>query len=174
MNDFFRYTWGPQNNSAKDYIDAWRHIHDLFIKLGANNIVWLWSPHPAYEFKTFYPGDNYVDFVGVGVLNYGTVAVWSKWWSFKEIFGNHYGQLAVFNKPIVITEFGSLVAGGDRAKWYANSLDSLPQKYPLVKSIILFHFSKDNTTTQQTLNWDIIDDHDVTTAIVNELSKWKQ
>jgi len=98
MNDFFRYPWGPQNNSPKDFIMAWRHVHDLFAKEGVNNIIWVWSPHPAYEFKTFYPGDAYVDYVGVGVLNYGTIAPWSKWWSFKEIFGNHYELLTSYKK----------------------------------------------------------------------------
>ncbi len=174
MNDFFRYPWGPQNNSPKDFIMAWRHVHDLFVKEGVNNVVWIWSPHPAYEFKTFYPGDAYVDYVGVGVLNYGTIAPWSKWWSFKEIFGNHYELLASFKKPILITEFGSLIVGGNRAAWYADALDSLPQKYPMVKAIIFFHFSKDNTTTQQVLNWYIKDDREVTGAIIKAINGWKQ
>ena len=158
MNDAYRYPWGPQNNTAQDFIAAWQHVHDIFVKEGAKNVLWVWSPHPAYDFKDYYPGDKYVDHVGVGILNYGVVAAWSRWWAFKDIFGNHYPQLAAYNKPIMITEFGSLAVGGNRARWYADALDSMPQKYPLVKSILFFHFSKDNTTTQQTLNWYIKDD----------------
>jgi hypothetical protein len=171
MNDTYHYPWGPQNNSAKDFIAAYQHVHDLFTKQGADKVIWIWSPHPAYEFKSFYPGDTYVDYVGVGALNYGSSAVWSKWWTFKEIFGNYYNQLASYNKPVMITEFGSLAKGGNRAKWYADALDSLPQLYPLVKSIIFFHFSNDNTT-QQSLNWTIVNDHAVTGVIAGEFNKW--
>jgi glycosyl hydrolase family 26 len=174
MNDGYRYPWGPQNNTAPDFIAAWQHVHDVFLKEGAKNIIWIWSPHPAYEFKDFYPGDAYVDYVGAGVLNYGSIAVWSKWWSFKEIFGTYYPQLASYNKPIMITEFGSLNVGGNRSKWFAAALDSLPQHYPLIKSILFFHFSKDNTTTQQTLNWYFKGDRAVTGTIAKEITKWKQ
>ena len=173
MNDGYRYPWGPHNNAPQDFIAAWQHVHDVFLKQGAKNIIWLWSPHPAYTFKEFYPGDAYVDYVGAGTLNYGTIAKWSQWWSFKEIFGTYYEQLASYKKPIMLTEFGSLAVGGNRAKWYAEALDSLPQKYPMVKSILFFHFSKDNTTTQQTLNWYIVDDHPVIRTIVKEVGKWK-
>jgi glycosyl hydrolase family 26 len=173
MNDGYRYPWGPHNNTPQDFIAAWQHVHDVFIKEGAKNIIWMWSPHPAYAFKEFYPGSEYVDYVGVGALNYGTIAKWSQWWSFKEIFGNYYDSLASYKKPIIITEFGCLAVGGNRAKWFADALDSLPRKYPMVKSILFFHYSKDNTTTQQTLNWYFKDDHPVTKAIIREVGKWK-
>ncbi|MDB5282217.1 MAG: hypothetical protein JWO06_1292 [Bacteroidota bacterium] len=168
MNDPYRYPWGPQNNSAKEFIAAWRHIHDVFIKEGATNVIWTWSPHPAYGFfKEFYPGANYVDYVGVGTLNYGTVASWSKWWSFKEIFGNYYNALAAFNKPIIITEFGCLNVGGSRSEWFADALDSLPEKYPAVRSIVFFHYNDDKTTTQQAINWYIKED----TATIHAIRK---
>mgnify|MGYP002335966708 CR=1 FL=1 len=173
MNDPYRYPWGPHNNTAKDFISAWRHIHKVFKKEGANKIIWVWSPHPAYGFfDAFYPGNNYVDYVGVGILNYGTVANWSKWWSFGEIFGKHYSELAAFNKPIMITELGCLNIGGKRNLWFEEALHQLPQKYPLVKSILFFHFSDDNTTTQQTLNWYFINDTATVKSIITEVRNW--
>lgn len=173
MNDGYRYPWGPQNNTPEDFIAGWQHVHDIFVKQGAKNVIWIWAPHPAYEFKEFYPGPAYVDYVGVGVLNYGTVAAWSKWYSFKETFGKTYKQLVVYKKPIMITEFGSLAVGGNRAKWYAAALDSLPQRYPMVKSLLFFHYSKDNTTTQQTLNWYIKNDTAITHAVAGLINKWQ-
>ena len=149
----------PSGTDPADFIAAWKHIRYVFEKEGAKNIIWVWSPHPAYgQFKTYYPGAAYVDFVGSGTLNYGTAATWSKWWTFDEIFGNHYEPLAAFNKPIMISEFGSLAVGGDRAQWYGNAMDSLSIKYPLVKSLLFFHFSDDRTTTQQSLDWRVIND----------------
>lgn len=175
MNDPYRYPWGPQNNSAKDFVAAWQHVYTLFKKEGAHKVVWVWSPHPAYGyFDAFYPGSKYVDYIGIGVLNYGTVASWSKWWTFGEIFGKHYSELAIYNKPIMITEFGSLTAGGKREQWFAEALHQLPQKYPLIKSILFFHFSEDKTTTQQVINWYFINDARSVNAIKSEIKAWKE
>lgn len=173
MNDPYRYPWGPQNNKPDDFIAAWKHIRAIFDSVGATNVIWIWSPHPAYGYyEYFYPGDDMVDYVGVTTLNYGVVANWSQWWTFEEIAGNYYDQLAQFNKPIMISEFGSLAVGGSRSDWYADALRDIPVRYPLVKSVVFFHFSSDNTTTEQTLNWYFIDDSATTQAIIRELSLW--
>ena len=76
------------------------------------------------------PGDDYVDWVATGALNYGTVAYWSQWWSFDEIFGKHYDFLLGLGKPIMIAEFGTLAVGGEQAEWYRSALTGLNQRYP--------------------------------------------
>ena len=173
MNDPYRYPWGPQNNSAKDFIAAWRHIHNVFKQAGATNVIWVWSPHPAYGFfDAFYPGSAYVDYIGIGTLNYGTVASWSKWWTFQEIFGNHYKEMTGFKKPVMITEFGCLAVGGSRSQWFNDALASLPKDYPLVKSVVFFHFSEDKTTTQQPINWYIKKDSATMKAIRQQITAW--
>lgn len=175
MNDPYRYPWGPQNNTPQDFIQAWKHIRVIFDSVNAEKVIWIWSPHPAYGwYDAFYPGDDQVDYVGVTALNYGAVANWSRWWTFDEIAGIYYDQLAAFNKPIMISEFGSLAVGGNRSAWYADALRDIPEKYPLVKSVIFFHFSSDNTTTEQTLNWYFIDDTATTRAISKEISRWPE
>jgi len=173
MNDPYRYPWGPQNNAPKDFVSAWKHIHDYFKKAGVNNVIWVWAPHPAYgSFQEYYPGSEYVDFVGIGTLNYGPVVNWGKWWSFAEIFGNHYEALASFKKPIILTEFASLGYGGDRTKWYSDAFTDIPVKYPLVKAVLFFHFDSDKTTTRQVLNWTIINDKKVINTIKENVKKW--
>ena len=173
MNDPYRYPWGPQNNTPKDFVAAWIHVHKLFEAEGAKNVIWIWSPHPAYGyFDSFYPGNDFVDYVSVGTLNYGTVASWSQWWSFKEIFGSHYKELSAFNKPIMIAEFGSLAVGGSRSEWFKEALDSLPTNYPAIKSILFFHVSDDKTTTQQSLSWYLKYDTLCTHTITKQIKKW--
>lgn len=166
MNDPYRYPWGPQNNHPNDFIEAWRHVVDQFKAVGATNVIWIWSPHLAYgDYDLYYPGDEYVDWVGVGALNYGTVASWSNWYTFKEIFGKHYEEMSKYNRPIMISEFGSLATGGDREKWYKDALTSLDVKYPLVKSVVFFHVASDATTTDKALNWYIKYDPDIVRTV---------
>ena len=49
MNDPYRYPWGPQNNTNLEFIAAWKHVHDVFKQVNANNVIWVWAPHPAYK-----------------------------------------------------------------------------------------------------------------------------
>jgi hypothetical protein len=173
MNDPYRYPWGPQNNDPAEFVAAFKHIKDVFESVGASNIIWVWSPHLSYgKFQEYYPGTDYVDVVATGALNYGTSTSWSDWWTFEEIFGNFYNQLAAFYKPIMIAEFGCLKPGGSRAKWFADTFEDFNTKYPFVNAILFFHYSSDGTITYKNVSWYIKDDHEVTTAIKESLKKW--
>lgn len=168
MNDPYRYPWGPQNNDITDFVNAWKYVHRFFEKEGVNNVIWVWSPHIAYKpYSTYYPGDEFVDWVGVGVLNYGTVAPWSNWWSFHQIFGNNYIDLIQFHEPLMIAEFGSLAVGGNRAHWFESAFKNMDQHYPKVKSIVFFNSDADNTTTSKSLDWSLEGD----TATVKAVKK---
>jgi hypothetical protein len=66
------YPWGRgrNGNTDADYVAAYRHVHDVLIGGGADDTVFLWSPNvidfdPAQDLGTLYPGDGYVDWVGL-------------------------------------------------------------------------------------------------------------
>jgi beta-mannanase len=172
MNDPYRYPWGQQNNAPEDYIDAWRYVVQRFRQVGATNVIWIWSPHPAYPFDLFYPGDEYVDWTALTALNYGTVATWSQWWSFNDIIGKAYKKIAVYGKPVMLAEFGSLEVGGNRSLWYKDALGSLPQKYPAVRALVFFHASNDLSTTYKALDWSFEHDKKVLDSAKAALAKW--
>ena len=175
MNDGYRYPWGPQNNRREDYIAAWRRVVERFRAAGANNVVWVWSPHIAYEhWERYYPGDAYVDWVATGVLNYGPIAQWSQWWTFEEIFGAKYPAMAAFGKPIMIAEFGTLAVGGNRSEWYRHALRGMPDRYPQVKALLFFHLGGDQSVTYQKIDWTVTDDSAVVGTIRRALATWEQ
>lgn len=174
MNDPYRYPWGPQNNSPEDFIAAWQHVVARFKAQGAYKVLWLWSPHPAYPpYDIYYPGDEYVDWIGISVLNYGTVAPWSQWWSFDEVVEKFYAAVDPHQKPMMLTEFGSLAVGGDRSVWLSDALKSLPGDYPLIKSVVFFHTSDDATTTYKSLDWSFRTDKKVTDALKESFASWE-
>ncbi|UOQ96179.1 hypothetical protein MUN81_13035 [Hymenobacter sp. 5317J-9] len=173
MNDPYRYPWGPQNNKPADFIAAWRHVVTRFRLQGATNASWVWSPHPAYTtYREFYPGAAYVNWVGITTLNYGTVAPWSKWYTFDEIFGKAYAEFSLYGKPLMISEIGSLGVGGNKAQWFKDALASMPFKYPAVKAVVLFNNSNDVSTTYKALDWSITFDKPVLTAIREAVGGW--
>lgn len=173
MNDPYRYPWGQQNNTPEDYIAAWRHVINRFKAVGATNAVWIWSPHPAYTYTEFYPGHEYVHWIGITALNYGTVATWSQWWSFSDVINKSYADLSLYGKPLMMTEFGSLAVGGDRAMWYKDALAALPSKYPSVKAVVFFHAGNDLTTTYKALDWTFENDEKVLLAVKQAVLSWR-
>lgn len=175
MNDPYRYPWGPQNNGPEEFIGAWRHVVNRFRAAGADNVIWVWSPHIAYEgYWQFYPGDDVVDWIATGVLNYGNVAYWSRWWSFEEIFGRKYTELTAVGKPIMIAELGTLAVGGDAAQWYRAALTDLPAWLPRVRALLFFHVRGDATVTYQSLDWTFTDDSTTTTAVREAIAPWSR
>jgi hypothetical protein len=173
MNDAYRYPWGPHNNRAEEYVAAFRYVVGKARQIGATNILWVWSPHIAYDdFDYYYPGDDVVDWIGATVLNYGNVAYWSEWWTFDDIFTRKYDRLAARQKPIMLAETGSLMAGGERAPWFEQALTRLPKRLPHVKAVVFFHNRADATITYQALNWAFDDDGEVIAAIRRSLQTW--
>ena len=174
MNDPYRYPWGPQNNTKEEFIAAWQHVGERFRRAGAHNVLWIWAPHVAYEYwELYYPGSEYVDWVSTGALNFGTVAHWSQWWTFHELFGMKYEILASFGKPVMIDEFGSLAVGGDRTAWYRDALADLPAKYPAVKALLFFHAREDQTVTYQKVDWSIASDPALADTIATAVRSWR-
>lgn len=159
MNDPYRYPWGPQNgNRPEDFIAAWKHVHLIFQKMSATNVLWVWSPHVSMPwFEYYYPGRQYVDWIGVGVLNYGNVASWSRWWTFHQILEKAYPTLLRMEKPVMICEFGTLARGGDMAEWYRQAFYHINHTYRRgVKAVIFFNQPRDITISPAfPLNWSL-------------------
>ena len=102
------YPWGTRTTAAVDFVRAWRHVHDVFLDVGATNVIWVWSPNvinpvPQVPLQPLYPGDSYVDWIGV--VGYYTDSGAS---TFSALFGPTTAALRRFTrKPILIAETAS-------------------------------------------------------------------
>jgi beta-mannanase len=118
-------------NSPGDYVKAWRHVHDIFTRVGATNVSWLWSPNIVAvntnyaDLASVYPGDAYVDWTGVDGYNWGTSDPDFDWQSFADVFGDIYPKLAAKGKPIIIGEMASDEVGGSKAQWIDDIIPTL-------------------------------------------------
>jgi hypothetical protein len=138
-------------NNAPLYVSAYRHIHDLFMAAGANNVVWAWCPNvtdtPGGNRTTmdYYPGDAYVDWTGVDGYNWGTKNGTANggWQSFQQVFQDIYPLLAAKKKPILIGEMASAEVGGDKAKWIDGVIPTLRTSFPLIKGVVWFDINKE-------------------------------
>ncbi|HEX6555930.1 MAG TPA: glycosyl hydrolase [Ktedonobacteraceae bacterium] len=146
--NWFPWSPGINGNSLAEYVVAWRHVVNIFREEGATNVQWVWSPNVTYPgitpFARLYPGDNYVDWVGLDGYN-GGPALSQPWQSFSQIFLPSYEMLVTMtNRPMMIAETASAEIGGNKAAWIKQSLlVDLPSEFPRIRAVIWFNENKE-------------------------------
>ena len=130
-------------NSAAKLVQAWRHTHDVVATSGATNITWGWAvnqePNPdtaANDIANYYPGDAYVDIVGVDGFNFD-----SPWQTFDTVFARMLGRLQAYHKPIYVFSIAS-AEGPGKAAWITDALAVQMQKYG-IKAWVWFNANKE-------------------------------
>ncbi len=147
------YPWCIVNNGRdpKKYVSAFRRVRNIFKNEGAANAKFVWCPMndswPKEKWNDMhlaYPGDDYVDWIGLDGYNWGTSQPWSQWQTFKELFRDVARQMwrKYPTKPVMIAEFGCSEKGGDKAAWIADILPEL-KKMPYIKSVNWFDEKKE-------------------------------
>src|SRR5919201_465436 len=118
-------------NGPSKFIAAWQRIRRIFDAAGAQNAVWVWCPNATNNpdvswnsWRNYYPGDKFVDWVGLDGYNWGTTQSWSRWQSFADIVRPIYRDYGR-KKPIMIAETASAETGGDKAAWIRSLGDGL-------------------------------------------------
>jgi beta-mannanase len=142
------YAWGGQPSA---YVKAWRHIVSVFRHEGASNVKWVWSPnvdHGAYPFRRYFPGDRWVDYVGLDGYNWGTAGVGiNRWQTLSQVFSSSYKTLTrMSTKPVIFAETSSSEIGGDKGSWIRNGfMRSIPRRFPRLRAVIWFdrHMEQD-------------------------------
>jgi hypothetical protein len=134
-------------NSARDFRLAWRRVHDLFAQVGASNVAWVWSPNVltpgSPPLASLYPGDRYVDWIGIDGYNWGTSQRRSHWQSFAQVFGPTLQAVrALTKKPLMLTEIGSSESGGSKAAWIRDFFVQL-RRNPDILAFVWFDFDKE-------------------------------
>ncbi|MBO9572586.1 MAG: glycosyltransferase, partial [Chitinophagaceae bacterium] len=68
-----RYPWSFKNdNKPSSFIAAWRYLHKKFDEANAKKLIWIWNPWKADSIEKFFPGESYVDWLGVNILDYSS------------------------------------------------------------------------------------------------------
>jgi beta-mannanase len=153
------YPWGIANNNNDPalYIKAYRHVHDLVVSAGATNVQWIWcfntdsSPDAAYNDPAqSYPGDAYVDWVGIDGYNWGLDPSWDPtgdhWRTFDSVFSNAYAKARTIaaKRPVLVGEVASSEDGGNKAQWINDMSTALQSgRYPDLKLITYFDQDKE-------------------------------
>ncbi len=147
--NWFPWSEGVNGNQPGEYVQAWRHVHDIFKEVGADNVTWVWCPNvvgpDTIPLDGLYPGDDYVDWVCMDGYNTGRHPSRSgRWQTFEELFTKTYYALQTIapNKPIMIGEMASTEVGGSKADWITDAFARvLPQYFPKIKAVVWFNWN---------------------------------
>ncbi|HEY4198121.1 MAG TPA: glycosyltransferase [Mucilaginibacter sp.] len=138
------YPWSATGgNTPGDYKAAWHKVGDLFAEEGVNNVTWVWNPWNAATMATYYPGDAYVDWIGVTCLNYGGASWDGRWHSFESIYNPYRTELLALHKPVMLAEFGSTNYGGSSTEWLTHAMQAIHDQYTEIRSFVFFNSDKD-------------------------------
>ncbi|HEX4000433.1 MAG TPA: glycosyl hydrolase [Pirellulales bacterium] len=167
------YPWGVafekdgrrhNGNTPVDYVTMWRHVRGIFKEAGANNVTWVWSPNILFinqnnsqeqakaDYAALYPGDDFVDWIGLDGYNNGLKA---KWKTFAELYEPSYRAINMISgKPLMIAEFGCsekrAPTGTSKAAWIAKAYADIPLQFPRVRLVNWFNRDK---TKQGETDW---------------------
>ena len=146
-------------------------------------MIFLWNPNeksfPDFSYNNYlcyYPGNEYVDVVGLTAYNTGNYYRGEKWRSFSEAYDHFYFDYAErFKHPMMITEFSSASAGGNKSLWHQDMF-SMIKNYDRIKIAVLWNGqdydnSKPERTVSRNYKFDI--EEEVINAVRRGLQDYK-
>jgi mannan endo-1,4-beta-mannosidase len=132
--------WGYKNVAPAQFVAAWRHIVTLFRDNGATNVTWIWNPNVTTPYtasspQPWYPGDAYVNWIGLDGYFYSTSD------TYASVFTPTIDQIRAFTKrPQIIMETGANpTSGRPRA---ITSIFQGAKNTPGLLGLIYFDFDK--------------------------------
>ncbi|WP_159994658.1 glycoside hydrolase family 26 protein [Roseomonas sp. 18066] len=150
--DYYPWSGAQNGNDPAAYVAAWRHVVDVFNAQGVTNARFVWSPNykgtpstpePSRDMVNYYPGDAYVDFVGVSGYNWGNDPQnGTGWTDAAAIYTTFLQQVSALapDKPVLVSEIGTSpdYDGNSAAQWIRDAFDVL-DGFDQVKGVVWFN-----------------------------------
>ncbi len=173
MNGFwFPWSEGVNGNGRGQFVAAWRHLHDIFDDVGADNVTWVWCPNVDFTRKLIplnrvYPGHDYVDWTCLDGFNWGKRRDSAGWQNFNQVFHETYKRVLKIapDKPLLIGEVASNERGGSKPSWIKHMLRIVPAKYRRIRGLIWFDVKDRNT------HWPIESSKKATNAFAGQIQR---
>lgn len=164
--DWYPWCIAKNDNNPQLLIKAFQHIHTLFREQQVTNVKFIWCPNstsfPQEKWNFImdaYPGDSYVDYIGLDIYN-GAGNVIPVWRSFrKEGIENYFiitQQLP--HKPLFICETASRerhekesLSSQNKAEWIQQMSEALKTDMSKIRLLTWFNEKesfKVNSSTQ--------------------------
>ncbi|WP_416799594.1 glycoside hydrolase family 26 protein [Ciceribacter azotifigens] len=134
-----RYPWARDDSNG--YKSAYRYFVDS-CRGKLPEAEFIWSPKGLHNLADYYPGDAYVDYIGLAV--WGNQGVdrdrYGGERSFEQAFEEKYDRVARFGKPVYIAELGVAGEADYRSDWLRSLYESILEgEFGLLRGVIYFN-----------------------------------
>ena len=121
----------------ESYIAAWKYVHDLFDEEGADKVIWIWTPWDSFMGSQYFPGNDYVDWLGLDITKLNNDKSSVKANSFDSLY-RPFHRLALFKSglPVIITANADFA--GDKGAWWNNAWKNIDTVFTEIKSVIVY------------------------------------
>lgn len=131
---FIWANWEPDT-----YIAAYRRVVDV-CRESTDEIDYMWSPLGYEGLEEYFPGEDYVDVVGLSVFG---LQAWERdilgeEQSFRDILTPRYERALQFGLPIVVAELGYVGTDEYVDRWDADVRQDL-EGFPELEAVIYFN-----------------------------------
>lgn len=131
-----QYPWSFAD--PNHYLRPYHKVHDEVSKLKAPNLHWVWSPIGSPRADRYWPGDHYVDVIGLSIYA-------SRAWhsdgtldSFSDLFQRQRWLHSRYGRPLLVAEAGVSGSSADQQRWLEDALKSISTA-PEVCGWVYFH-----------------------------------
>jgi hypothetical protein len=142
-------------DGAERYRDAYRHLVTLFRAEGAANVAFVfhvdsYRPYNGWNrIDLYYPGDQYVDWLGISV--YGTLdprVPMSPFARKLDVSGVYRTLTRLSSRPVAIVEMGTVDnPAGQKAAWIHDAFQALRSgRYPRVRAATWWNMDSGQNT----------------------------
>ncbi|WP_430908486.1 glycoside hydrolase family 26 protein [Maribacter sp. 2-571] len=119
------FWWGKGHCNAQEYQRLWRETHRLLVReFKVHNLLYCYSPNLLFrkkDYLTYYPGDAYVDMLGIDVYQHLTTGLFKR--HLKKDLRTLQTVAKAKNKPYALTETG--LEKVNTANWFTKVLHPL-------------------------------------------------
>ena len=139
------FGWGQQPEAFKA---AWKRVYTIIREeAGASNVQFMFAPNVEWDprnklaaIELYYPGDEYVQLLGLDGYNFGNDhSKDHRWQSYRQVFEKSIAKMSQAKKPLILSEIGC-AEGPRKAKWIEDFLKSVTSD-PRVSGFIYYnHF----------------------------------
>jgi Glycosyl hydrolase family 26 len=164
------FTGQPSTTTCATFRAMWQHVVEVFAEQGATNVRWHWCPNVfgssagtnaqsgwstgSGTVALLYPGDAYVDYVGLDGYNYTNNS--PNWQTFLQVFQNSYKGIytgdqytdgPISAKPMILGEIGcwetdemdNVPSGQSKEQWFKDIITVVPASMPNILGLCYWY-----------------------------------
>jgi len=130
-----QYPWGFK--SPSNYIKLYQTVFQKFALQRPNNLQWIWSPAGRPGADRFWPGNDYVNLIGISIYASRAWTQDRSLQSFSQQLEQKRWLQQRYGRPLLLAEVGVSGSAAEQKRWIEEALASL-SRFPEVCGLVYF------------------------------------